>query len=159
MCTIKFFQRWYNNKDVVPTPKAMQKLLAFYHKKRNDIVNIGCTLSNLANSCLHKSTGAVFIHSLNPKKTCCKKIREDMVGGPSIVSSRTDVVNETFIRNSGNFCKSIVGIDASQLCPYSLCQPRPTSLYTRWEYDTKSFRFKPQENKSRNFENMLMSCF
>ena len=33
MCTFKEFLRWYNNKDVVPTLEAMQKMLAFYHKK------------------------------------------------------------------------------------------------------------------------------
>ena len=35
----------------------------------------------------------------------------------------------------------------------------PTGLYTRCEYDTESNRFKPQQNKSRNFENMVMSYF
>ena len=35
----------------------------------------------------------------------------------------------------------------------------PTGLYTRWEYDTESNRFKPQQNKSRNFENMVMAYF
>ena len=82
-----------------------------------------------------------------------------MVGGPSIVFTREAVVDETFIRNSEIICKSIVGIDASQLYPYSMCQPMPTGLYTRWEYDTESDRFKPQQNKSRNFENMVMSYF
>ena len=33
MCTFKDFLRWYNNKDVVPTLEAMQKMLAFYHRK------------------------------------------------------------------------------------------------------------------------------
>ena len=80
-----------------------------------------------------------------------------MVGGPSIVFTRKAVVDETFIRNSGNICKSIVGIDASQLYPYSMCQPMPTGLYTRWEYGAESDRFKPQQNKSVNFENMVMS--
>ena len=82
-----------------------------------------------------------------------------MVGGPSIVLTRKAVVDETFIRDSGNLCKSIVGIDASQLYPYSLCQPMPTGLFTRWEYDTESNRFKHQQNKSGNFENMVMSFF
>ena len=82
-----------------------------------------------------------------------------MVGGPSIVCTHKAVVNEIFIRNSGNICKSIVGIDASQLYPYSMCQPMPTGLYTRWEDDEESNRFKPQQNKSRNFENMVMSYF
>ena len=35
----------------------------------------------------------------------------------------------------------------------------PRGLYTRsrWENDTESDRFKPQQNKSRNFVNMVMS--
>ena len=33
----------------------------------------------------------------------------------------------------------------------------PTGLYTRWDYNAESNRFKPQEKKSRNFENMVMS--
>ena len=82
-----------------------------------------------------------------------------MVGGPSIVFTRKAVVDETFIRNSGNFCKSIVGIDASQLYPDSMCQPMPIGLYTRWELDTESNRYKPHQSKSRNFENMVMPYF
>ena len=35
----------------------------------------------------------------------------------------------------------------------------PTGLYTRWECDTESNRFKPQQNKPRNFENMVVSYF
>ena len=29
--SFKHFLRWYNNKDVVPTLEAMQKMIAFYH--------------------------------------------------------------------------------------------------------------------------------
>ena len=71
-----------------------------------------------------------------------------MVGGPSIVFTRKAVVDETFIRDSENIRKCNVGIDASQLYPYSMCQPMPTGLYTRWEYDTESNRYEPQQNKS-----------
>ena len=60
MCTFKDFLRWYNNKDVVPTLEAMQKMLAFYHKKGIDMLKLGCTLPNLANICLHKSTNTKF---------------------------------------------------------------------------------------------------
>ena len=159
MCTFKDFLRWYNNKDVVPTLEAMQKMLAFYHKKGIDMSKLGCTLPNLANICLHKSTSTKFYPFTETEKDLLQKIREDMVGGSSIVFTRKAVVDEAFIRDSANICKSIVGIDASQLYPYSMGQPMPTGLYTRWEYDTESNRFKPQENKSRNFENMVMSFF
>ena len=82
-----------------------------------------------------------------------------MVGGPSIVFTRKAVVDETFIRKSSNLCKSIVGIDASQLYPYSMCQPMPTGLYTRWEYDSETKRFTAPQNKSRYFENLVLSYF
>ena len=60
MCTFKDFLPWYNNKDVVPTLEAMQKMLAFYHRKGIDMLKLGCTLPNLANIFLHKSTSAQF---------------------------------------------------------------------------------------------------
>ena len=156
---LKFFLRWYNNKDVVPTLEAMQKMLDFYHKKGIDLLKLGCTLPNLADICLHKSTSTKFYPFIESDKDLLHKIREDIVGGPPIVFTRKAMVDETFIRNSGNICKSIVGIDASQLYPYSMCQPMPTGLYTRWDSDTESNRFKPQQNKSRNFKNMVMSYF
>ena len=45
-----------------------------------------------------------------------------MTGGPSIVFSQKAVVDGTFLRNSSNVCKSVVGIDASQLYPFSMRQ-------------------------------------
>ena len=137
----------------------MQQMLIFYHKKVIDMLKLGCTLPNPAINCLHKSTSAKFYPFTETAKDLLQKIPEDMVGGPSIVLTRKTVINETFIWNSGIICKPIVGIDASQLCPYSLCQPMPRGLYTRWEYDTESNRCKPQQNKSRNFENMVESYY
>ena len=67
------FLRWYNNKDVVPTLEAMQKMLAFYHKKEIEMLKLGCTLPNLAIICLHKSTSAKFYpFTESDKDTCCK---------------------------------------------------------------------------------------
>ena len=82
-----------------------------------------------------------------------------MTGGPSIVFTRKTVVDEIFIKNSSNNCKSIAGIDASQLYPISMCQDKPTGLYTRWDFDTDMQKFKARLNRSRNFENMIMSFY
>ena len=153
------FLKWYNNKDVVPTPEAMQKMTEFYHNKGIDMLKLGCTLPNLANICLPKSTDSKFFPFTESDKDLLEKIREDMVGGPSIVFTRQALVDETFLRKSSNLCKSIVGIDASQLYPYSMCQPMPTGLYTRWEYDSETKRFAARQNKSRCFENMVLSYF
>ena len=123
------------------------------------MLKLGCTLPNLANICLHKYTISRFYPFTETDKHLLQNIREDMVGGLSIVFTPKAVVDETFSLNSRNICKSIVGIDASQLYPYSMCQPMPTGLHSRWEYDTESNRFEPQQNKSRNFENMVKLYF
>ena len=88
-----------------------------------------------------------------------EKIGKDVVGGPSIVFTRKAVVDETFFRKSTNICKSIAGIDASQPYPYSMCQPMPTGLYTRWDIDSETSRFTPRQNKTCSFENTVMSYF
>ena len=132
MKSFKDFLVWDNNKDVVPTLEAMQKMIEFYHQKEVDVLKLGCTLPNLENICLHKSTDSKFYPFTQSDKDLLQKIRQDMVGGPSIVFTRKTVVDRTFIRKSTNLCKSIVGIDASQFYPYSICQPMPTGLYTRW---------------------------
>ena len=150
------FLKWYNNKGVVPTLEAMQKMFEFCHKGI-DMLKLGCTLPNLANVCLHKSTDSKFYPFTESDKDLLEKIREDMVGGPSIVFTRKAVVDGTFIRKSWNLCKSVVGIDAGQLYPYSMCQPMPTGLYTRWEYDFETKRFTARQNKSRSFEIMILS--
>ena len=60
MSSFKDFLRWYNNKDVVPTLEASQNMIAFYYDRDIDMLKLGCTLLNLANICLHKSTDAKF---------------------------------------------------------------------------------------------------
>ena len=159
MSVFKDFLKWYNNKDVVPTLEAMQKLIQFYHNKGIDMLKLECTLPNLANICLHKSTNYKFYPFYESDKDLREKSREDMTGGSSIVFTRKAVVDEKYIRNSSNVCKSIVGIDASQLYPFSMCQDMPTGLYTRWEFDTEMQKFKARHNRICNFENMVMSFY
>ena len=74
MCTFENFLRWYNNKNVVPTLQAMQKMLAFYHKKRIDMLKLGCTtLPNLRIFVSTNLPAPISTHLLKPIKTCCKR--------------------------------------------------------------------------------------
>ena len=130
--------RCYNNKDVVPTLEAMQKMIELYHNKGIDMLKLGCTLTKLANICLHNSTDSKFYPFTESDKDLLEKIREHMVGDLSIVFTRKAVVDETLIRKTSNLCTSVVGIEATQLHPYSMCQPMPIGLYTRWEYDSEN---------------------
>ena len=81
------------------------------------MLKLGCTLPNLANICLHKSTDAKFYLFTESDKDLLEKVREDMVGGSTIVFTHKAMVDETFICKSTNLCNSIVGRDTSQLSP------------------------------------------
>ena len=118
MRTFKQFLHWYNNYDVVPTLEAMRKMADFYHLKGIDMLNFGCTLPNLAIICLHKSITAKFYPFTENEKDTLEKIREDRVGGPSIVLTWKAVVDEAFNRDSTKLCRGIVGIYASQLLSF-----------------------------------------
>ena len=145
--------------EVVPTLEAMQEMIAFYHDKNIDMLKLNCKLPIMANNCSHKLTDAEFHPFTVVDKTYWKKNRIDVVGGPPFVFTRKAVVDETFILRSTNICKSFVGTDASQLYPYSMCQPMHIGLYTRWDIDSETIRFTPRQNKIRSFANMVMSYF
>ena len=138
MTTFKYFVRRYNNKIIVSLLEAMKKIIAFYHLKGIDILKLGYTLPSLANICLHKSTNVIFYPITENDKDRLEKIRDDLVGGTSIVFTRKAFVKETLVRDSTNVCKSKVGLDASKLYSFSMCQEMPTDLYTRWDLDPES---------------------
>ena len=68
------FLKWYNNKDVVPTLEETQKMIEFYHNKGIEILKLGCTLPNLANIWLHKSTDSKVYPFAESDKDLLKKI-------------------------------------------------------------------------------------
>ena len=58
-----------------------------------------------------------------------------------------------------DLCKSIVGVDASQIHGLSMYQAMPTGLYTKWELDSESGKFKSRQNKTKSTKVMFMSFF
>ena len=123
------------------------------------MLKFGCISPNLANKWLHKSTDAKFYPFTEGGKDILEKVREYVGGGPSVVFTRKALVEETSIPKSANICKSIVGIDASQLYSYSMYQPMPTCLYTHWDFNSETSRFTPRQNKTGSFEKMDVSYF
>ena len=121
-------------------------MIGFRHDKDIDVLKLGCTLPSLANICLHKSTDAKF-YPFTERDKDLEKIREIVVGGPSVIFTRKAVVDETFIRKSTNLCKPIVGIDSSQIYPYSMCQPTPPGHYTCWDFTFETSRFIPRKTR------------
>ena len=123
------------------------------------MLRLRCTLPSLATICLYKSTTAKFYPSTENDKGLLEKRWENMVGGPSIVFTRIAVVEKTFIADSTNWCRTFVGIVASQLYPLSMCQATLTGLCTRWDLDSGFDEHARHQSKTRSFENIIMSYF
>ena len=158
MSSFKDVLRWYNKKDVVPTLEAMQKKIAFYHDKDIDLFQLSCTQPNLANICLHKSTDA----KLYPFTGGDKDLKEKIEKTPLVAHLLFLHAKPLLMKFSSEILQTYANlyeIDASQLYPYSLCQPMPTGIYTGWDIDSETSRFTPRQNKTRSFENMVMSDF
>ena len=140
MTSFKNFLRWYSNKDVVPTLKVMKKLLqrCWYVKTWLKFNRPGRNLLTKINWCRILS-----IHGRR-RRTFWKNLRRFCWFSINRFSRKT-VVDETSIWKTTNFCKSVVCIDASQLHPYSMGQPMPIGLYTRWDLNSETGRFTPQK--------------
>ena len=137
----------------------MQKQVEFCHSEGIVMLKFECALPNVANMCLHSSTSANLILSHKTNDDLLPKLREVMVRLPSMVFTRKVVVDQTHMRNATSVCKSIVGMYASQRYPYSMCQPMPTGLYAKYEFDAYLQKFKPRQNKSWSVEILVMSYF
>ena len=131
-------------------------MIVFYHDKAIDVLKLGCSVPNVANICLFKSTDAKIYSVTEGNKDFLEQNREDIFGFLYIVFTQKAGVDETLIRKSANLCKSIVGIDASQLYLHSMCHPTSTGPYARWDLDSETDRFTPQQNKTRSFKNKVM---
>ena len=119
----KAFLCWYNNEDFVPILEAMQKMSVFYRDKDVDMVKFCCTLPNLANNCLHKSTDANFYPFTEGDKDVLEKTREDVAGGPSIGFTRKAVVDEAFFEKQQTYANLLLGLTLANHTPTRCVNP------------------------------------
>ena len=124
------------------------------------MLKLGCTPPNLGDLCLQKSTIAKFYRFIESDSDLFGQMRSDMLGGPSSIFTRKTVVDETSIKDSRNWCHTIVGIEASQLYPFSFLLASKSNA--NWSVHKMGARFviwqiKPRQNKTRCFEHIVMS--
>lgn len=108
-------------------------MVDFYEQHSIDLLKETLTLSGAANKILHRSNKGEGIFLFNFKnKDLYQKVRDNVVGGPSIVFSRYEKVNETSIDDVK--VKSIVGYDANALYLSGIGGNMPTGPLTRYEW-------------------------
>ena len=109
MSSIRDFLCCYNKEDVGPTLEAIRKMINFHYDKDIHSIKTGCTLPNLADICLHKSTDTKYYPITEADRDLLEKTEENVVGGTSIVFTRKAVFEETFIRKSNEHMQSNCG--------------------------------------------------
>jgi hypothetical protein len=131
MSTLKDFLIWYNNKDVVPFLPALKLQVEFYAKLGVDMSKDAISVPGVTLKYLFKTLPKDVSFSLCSKREedLHKTIRNNIVGGPSIIFHRYHEKDQTFIR--GNRDKSVQGIkgyDANALYLWALMQKMPSDF-------------------------------
>ncbi len=144
MKTFQDYLVWYNNLDVVPFLEALEKQFTFYKNElkvdmfKDGISVPGLTLKYLFQTLDHKQDHFVLFNERD--KDVHKMVKENLVGGPSIIFHCYHEVGETHIRG-GKLCEGVIGYDANALYLSCLMREMPTGMYTRRRAENQ---FKPE---------------
>ncbi|XP_053380152.1 uncharacterized protein LOC123531892 [Mercenaria mercenaria] len=143
MSTFKDFLVWYNNLDVGPFVTAVERLQKFYFDKNIDVLKTAMSVPGIARQLLFKSAtekGAEF--SLIDRKNADlhATIKDNIVGGPSIIFTRHHQSGKTKIRG-GKTCEKVVGYDANALYLWAIGQAMPEGAFVRRRVENA---FKPE---------------
>ena len=136
MKTFADYVRYYNNADVTGFVDAVNKMVA-HEKLRNglDMFKVSVSLPGLTERYLFSKLDDkvdYFVGFAEEHKYLAKLIRENIVGGPSIIFHRYQERNKTLIKGK-NICKKVIGFDANSLYPYCMTKEMPTGYYTLQE--------------------------
>ena len=127
MRTLVDFLRWYNNKDVVPFLEAIETQSRFYQERGLDMLKDGIGVPGLTLRYLFKTIPSDVHFTLFSKHTkdIHTLIRQQLVGGPSIIFSRYKEKGVSKIRGNKPV-KTLEGFDANALYLWGIMQDMPT---------------------------------
>ena len=143
MSTFRDFLVWYNNLDVEPFVKAVEKFQQFYFEKGIDVFKSAISVPGIARQLLFRTArqqNAVFALFDENNKDLFQTIKHNIVGGPSIIFTRHHSAGQTLIRGQKK-CGSILGFDANALYLESIGKPMPVGPFVRRLADTE---FQPE---------------
>ena len=149
MKTLRDYLIYYNNLDVLPFLEAIEKQHAIYREKGIDMFKDGVSVPGLATKWLFKESDTnLFSVPLITKQNADlhKTIRENLVGGPSLVFHRFHEKGTTYIKHNmykseALKCDRILGYDANALYLHSAMQDLPTGTLIRRKQENN---FRPQ---------------
>ena len=140
MKTLREFLVFYNNKDVGPFIQALDTQTKFYKEHlKLDMLKNGKSIPGLTMRYLYKTIPKDMYFSLinDQHKDLHALIRDQMVGGPSIIFNRYMEKNETYIRGGDKLVETIMGKDANALYLAGFLKPQPTGHPIRRRKENK----------------------
>lgn len=146
MTTFRDFLVWYNNLDVEPFVQAVKNLQKYYFERGIDIFKCSISVPGLARQMLFESgtkEGASFALIDRENEDLYDTIKQNIIGGPSIIFKRYQETKRSFIRgNPQKPCGQIIGFDANALYLYCIGKEMPAGAFVRRRMLDK---FKPQK--------------
>ena len=160
MSRMRDFLVWYNNLDVKPMLEAVGKQCAIYEAKGIDMLKDAISLPGLAvrwlfasipsqpipaqfdSSALHREVRQLLPVMLltEEHRDLYQTIKDNLVGGPSIIFHRYHEKDVTTIRQrvygqDSKVCKLVYGVDANALYLWCLMRDMPTGSPRRWRQE------------------------
>ena len=140
MKTFKDYLVYYNNLDVGPFVKAVEKMHVFYKENNIDYLKEAISVPGIARKMMFQNAEeGLFLLCGKNDQDLYKTMKKNVIGGASIIFCRHHKVDETRIRGN-KMCKNIIGYDCNALYLWALAQPMPTGCFVRRFYPD----FKPQ---------------
>ena len=135
MTCLKDWLVYYNNLDVGPFVEAVSKYQAIFFSRHIDAFKVAVSAPGIARQWMFhagRKAGASFALIDRRDEDLFNTIKQNIVGGPSIVFSRYHEAGKTHLWNEeDNVCESIEGFDANALYLWSIGQNMPSGSYVR----------------------------
>ena len=145
MATFKDYLIYYNNLDCGPFEEAVENLQKYYFERQIDMFKVSISLPGLARKMLFecgRQAGASFALFDESNKDLYYTIKDNIIGGYSIIFNRYHKAGETFIRgNTNKQCQTIV-FNAYALYLWSIGQLMPSGPFVRGKVENG---FKPEK--------------
>jgi hypothetical protein len=154
MKTMKEFLTWYNNKDVEPMLKAIDKMFQFNQNRRIDMFKDGMSVPGLVLKYIFQDLPDYFTVLDEKNKDLYDLYKNNIVGSPSIIFHRYHEKDKTFIRpaeyTAPKPCQ-FYGVDTNALYLWSIKQKMPTGHFVRQKKENGLKRQAP-----RRYERMVI---
>ena len=135
MTTFRDFLEYYNNLDVGPFVQAVEKMQQFYFNHHIDLFKVAVSVPGIARRWLFQTAheAKTSFGLIQPRDDDLYYIiKQNIVGGPSIIFTRDAEVGRTFVRNDpAHPCANIVGYDANALYLDCIDKAMPCGRYVR----------------------------